>query len=66
MDFIHVIEDSLGKKATLNMLPMQPGDVYETYADTSELKADFGYEPRIGIKTGVQKFVDWYKTYYQK
>jgi UDP-glucuronate 4-epimerase len=48
------------------MMPMQPGDVFKTYADTSEFKTDFGYEPQIDIETGVKKFVNWYKEYYKK
>ncbi len=65
MDFIRNIEDVLQKKAVLNMLPMQPGDVYETYADTTQLERDFGYKPRVDITLGIKHFVIWYKEYYK-
>jgi UDP-glucuronate 4-epimerase len=66
MDFIHVIEEALGKQARLEMLPMQPGDVYETYADTALLERDFGYKPEVDITTGISRFVTWYRDYYEK
>jgi UDP-glucuronate 4-epimerase len=60
IDFIHALEDAIGKKANLEMCPMQPGDVYRTYADTTLLKKDFGYCPKVVLKDGVEKFVEWY------
>ncbi|MEO9021807.1 MAG: NAD-dependent epimerase [Ginsengibacter sp.] len=65
LDFIHEIEKCTGKTALKEWLPMQPGDVEETWADVSKLKADFGYNPSTEIDDGVQKFVDWYMSYYK-
>jgi UDP-glucuronate 4-epimerase len=65
MDFIHTLENITGKKAILEMYPMQQGDVYRTYADTSALKRDFGYKPEVLLKTGVEKFIVWYNQYQQ-
>ena len=62
MDFIHTLEDCFGKKAKMKMLPMQPGDVYQTYADTRKLEKEVGYNPNILLKEGIQSFVDWYKS----
>ena len=64
MDYISAIESSLGITAKLELLPMQPGDVIETYADVSSLKADFDYKPATDVKEGVKKFVEWYLDYY--
>lgn len=63
LDFIHTMEDALGKKTELIMMPMQAGDVYQTYADTAKLATDFGYKPNITLKEGMEKFVKWYKMY---
>lgn len=65
MDYIQTLEDCLGVKANYEMLPMQDGDVHATNADISRLKAEFGFEPKTDVKTGLQAFVDWYRTYYQ-
>jgi UDP-glucuronate 4-epimerase len=65
MRYIEVIEECVGKKAEKNMLPLQPGDVPDTYADTEDLARDVGYQPNTTIETGVRKFVDWYLEYYQ-
>ena len=65
MRYIEVIEECVGKKAEKNMLPLQPGDVPDTYADTEDLVRDVGYKPDTAIETGVRKFVDWYLEYYQ-
>jgi UDP-glucuronate 4-epimerase len=65
MYFIEVLEKSLGIAATKNILPMQPGDVPITYADVSDLTRDVGFKPDTSIEIGVQKFVDWYRDYYQ-
>ncbi len=62
MDFIREIETALGREAEKIMLPMQPGDVYQTYADTSKLERDFGYRPGVTLHEGIAKFIDWYKS----
>ena len=64
MRFIDVLEDVLGRRARKNLLPMQPGDVPDTYADTAPLERDFGYRPNTSIETGVGRFVAWYRDYY--
>jgi UDP-glucuronate 4-epimerase len=64
MRYIEVIEECLGRKATKNFLPMQPGDVPETYADIDDLVRDVGYRPATPIETGVQRFVHWFCDYY--
>lgn len=64
LEFIKEIESSLSKKAVMEMYPMQPGDVYQTYADVSKLKEQYGYDPKISVRDGVQNFVQWYRTYY--
>jgi UDP-glucuronate 4-epimerase len=62
--FIAVLERLLGKKALREELPMQPGDVTSTAADTSELEAAIGYRPQTSIEDGLAKFVAWYRSYY--
>lgn len=62
MDFISTIEEAVGKKAEKIMMPMQPGDVYQTYADTTHLEEDMGYKPHITLKEGIGNFIEWYKT----
>jgi len=64
MDFITTIEQAMGKTAQKNMLPMQPGDVPATYADVQALMDDVGFKPSTPLKVGIQKFVDWYQSYY--
>ena len=64
MRYIEVLEDCLGKKAEMNMLPLQPGDVPDTYADTKALVDDVGYQPATTVEVGIKKFVDWYVDYY--
>jgi UDP-glucuronate 4-epimerase len=64
MRYIEVIEECLGRKATKNFLPLQPGDVPETYADIDDLVRDVGYRPATPIETGVRRFVDWFCDYY--
>lgn len=61
---IEVLERSLGFQAQKNMLPIQPGDVPATYADVDDLIADVGFQPKTPIEEGVQKFVDWYRSYH--
>ena len=64
MDFIRIIEEILGKKAIINYLPMQKGDVKATWANVSLLKEMVNYTPKTSIKEGVGKFIDWYLDYY--
>lgn len=65
MDFIHTIEACLGKKAVMKMLPMQPGDVYRTYADTTRLETEMGYKPKVQLEEGIRAFVEWYRKWKQ-
>lgn len=62
--YIEVLEKCLGKKAKLDMLPMQDGDVPATYADTENLESDVGFRPRTSVAHGIARFVDWYKSYH--
>lgn len=66
MYFIETLENFLNKKAKKEFLPMQPGDVYQPYANISELKKDFGFKLKTCIEEGLQKFAEWYKDYYEK
>lgn len=66
LDFIDAIEDSIGKRAQRNYLPMQKGDVPATWADTSLLKELTGFRPNTSYKTGVAEFVSWFREYYQR
>ena len=63
LDYIGAIEDSLGIKADKDLLPLQPGDVPDTYADVSDLINDFDYKPSMKMEQGVKNFVNWYKEY---
>ncbi len=63
--YIAVLEDCLGKKAIKNPLPLQAGDVPNTYADVSDLVNDVGYKPETTVEEGIAKFVDWYREYYK-
>lgn len=65
MRFIEVLEDCLGKKSIKNLLPMQDGDVPDTYADVDDLVRDTGYRPKTPIEVGIARFVAWYKDYYR-
>lgn len=64
MDFIAAMEKATGIEAKKNMLPIQPGDVPATWADTNDLFAAIGYRPKVGVEEGVARFIDWYKSYY--
>ncbi len=66
MDFIHTIEKELGKKAQINYLSMQPGDVAATAADITKAKKLLGWEPQVNVPEGVKMFIAWYKEYYKK
>jgi UDP-glucuronate 4-epimerase len=63
--FLEIIEERLGKKAVRNMLPIQQGDVPETFSDISDLVRDTGFRPATSIEEGVAKFIDWYIAYYK-
>ena len=63
-DFIAALEEALGRKAIQRPMPMQPGDVPSTYADTSALERDFGFTPKISLREGLRRFAEWYKEYY--
>jgi UDP-glucuronate 4-epimerase len=62
--YIEVLEDCLGRKAERRLLPLQPGDVRDTFADVESLRRDVGYAPSTPIEVGVARFVDWYRTFY--
>jgi len=63
--YIEVLENCLGRKAEMNLLPLQPGDVPDTFADVDDLVQDVGYHPATPIEEGVARFVEWYRSYYQ-
>lgn len=65
MEFIRLVEEYTGKEAVKEMMPMQPGDVFETYADISRLKTDYLYEPKTSLSEGLKAFVSWYTNYYK-
>jgi len=65
MDYISTLERELGKKAQVQFLPMQDGDVPATEADIGKLEADFGYRPRVEVEEGIARFVAWYRAYYR-
>ena len=65
MRYIEVIEDCLGRKAEKNLLPLQDGDVPDTYADAEDLRIDVGYKPDTTIEVGIRNFIDWYLEYYK-
>lgn len=64
MDFIRTLEEALGRKAVMEMLPMQPGDVYTTYADTRKLEEQMGYRAKVELPEGVDRFAKWYLEYH--
>jgi len=66
MAYIETLERFLGKTAEKNLLPLQPGDVPDTYADVEALVTDVGYKPSTGIQQGIENFVKWYRDYYQE
>lgn len=63
-DLIGLIETALGKKAVIQWMPEQPGDVRVTYADIAKARAELGYHPRFPVKEGIQRFVDWYRSHH--
>ena len=64
MDYVAALEKCLGREAQKEYLPMQPGDVYQTYADVTDLMRDYDFKPETSIEEGLAKFVEWYKDYY--
>ena len=66
LSFIETLEQAIGKVAQKELLPMQPGDVKDTFADVESLVKDVGYRPTIDVAEGVRRFVDWYKSYYRQ
>ena len=65
LTYIETLENALGKKAEKEMLPMQKGDVPDTFADVEALVKDTGYRPKTDIATGIGQFVDWYRDFYK-
>jgi UDP-glucuronate 4-epimerase len=65
LTFIETLEQALGIKAEKKLLPLQPGDMKETFADTTKAKDLLGFEARVNIKDGVDQFVSWYKSYFK-
>jgi UDP-glucuronate 4-epimerase len=65
LEYIHTLEDCLGRKAEMNLLPLQAGDVPDTWADIDDLTRDVGYTPATPVQTGIRAFVDWYLAYYR-
>jgi len=65
MEYINALENSLGLKAEMNLLPLQDGDVPDTYADVDDLVKDFNYKPSMSVQEGVKNFVEWYKNFYK-
>lgn len=65
LDYISAIEKELGKEALKEFLPMQPGDVYQTYADSSSLSEEIGFTPGVSLEEGIKKTVDWFRSYYK-
>jgi UDP-glucuronate 4-epimerase len=63
--YIEVLEQCLGRKATLELLPMQAGDVPESHADCTDLAVERGYEPQVTVEQGIPRFVEWYREYYR-
>lgn len=63
LNFVEILEKCLGRKADKEFLPMQQGDVYQTFADVSELERDFGFKPDTSLEDGLTKFVEWYNQY---
>jgi UDP-glucuronate 4-epimerase len=64
--YIEVLEQCLGRKAEKNFLPMQAGDLPDTWADVELLAQEVGYRPSTGLEVGVRRFVEWYLAYYQQ
>jgi UDP-glucuronate 4-epimerase len=65
LDFIKILEKILGKKARMNLLPMQPGDVPRTFADIDDLMKDVSFKPATSVEDGIRRFIEWYREYYK-
>lgn len=65
MDFISALEDALGKKAVVELLPLQSGDVPDTFADVQNLSDEFDFQPATPVKVGVSQFISWYRQYFK-
>ena len=65
MHYIETLEKNLGKTAEKNLLPLQPGDVPDTYANVDDLVRDVDYKPATSVEDGVARFVEWYRDYYR-
>ena len=65
MDYIKALEDALGTKARKELLPLQPGDVTDTFADVDDLSREFNYKPTMNVKEGVVNFAKWYKEFHK-
>ena len=65
LDYIHALEAAIGRKADMQLLPAQPGDLPDTFADSSALTNDFGYQPKTAVADGIARFVAWYRDFYQ-
>ena len=65
INFIRTIEKVLNKKGKIKYLPMQPGDIADTFGDISKIKRELGYKPKISYVDGVKKFIDWYNFFYK-
>jgi UDP-glucuronate 4-epimerase len=63
-EYIEAVEEALGRKAICEFLPLQPGDVPDTFADVSRLEKAVHYKPATPVKVGVKRFVEWYREYY--
>jgi UDP-glucuronate 4-epimerase len=64
-DFVDILQDLLDKKAVIRQVPQAPGDVFETFADISSIQKDFGFVPKTDLRTGLSRFVSWYRNYYK-
>jgi UDP-glucuronate 4-epimerase len=65
LQFIEILEQTLGRKAVRNLLPMQPGDVRATFADVDDLRSAVGFSPGTPLKEGIRRFCEWYRSYYR-
>jgi UDP-glucuronate 4-epimerase len=65
LSLIRILESKLGKKAKLNLMPLQPGDVLTTYADMDDLARDIGFRPQTPLEIGIERFVEWYRSYHK-
>ena len=63
--YIEIIEETVGRKAKLELLPIQPGDVPDTCAEVDALMLDVGYRPSTTVEEGIPRFVEWYRSYYE-